>query len=412
VSDVLDRIGAVNPVPQQPPASAWTASVLLDEIDARRGRMTKIDETETTPVGSPKQLWGLRIAAAAGAFVVVLAVVGVIGLIANGGGSDVVDTPTTESPPTTDAVSTAESFFTAFLRGDWDAANELGQGVLISGENGNVLWGIDVVGTDCELVAEFLVRCTSTRTDAVTRQISAAYAWEAVGTMTVVDGVVTGYTSENQPDPVFERYEAWLDAESPDGWVFLECTHGGYRHPPCIPIYLANVEAWLETSPDLSEIANAQQMVSTAEAFYLAYLEGDSDSALDVSDNQLPSELGIVNVLWGIEVVGIDCELPPAGAIVTCVATVIDNLARQIGPAYTHRFKGKIDVVDGVVTYYEIDLGVGRYEAWLDAKQPDGWVFLECTHGGYRHPPCIPIYLANVEAWLATDPDLSDIDEG
>jgi hypothetical protein len=254
VSDVLHRIGAVNPVSQQPPASAWTASVLLDEIDARRGRMTKIDETETTPVGSPQQLWGLRIAAAAGAFVVVLAVVGVIGLIANGGGSDVVDTPTTESPPTTDAVSTAESFFTALLRGDWDAANELGQGVLISGENGNVLWEIDVVGIDCELVAEFLVSCTSTQTDALTRQVDTAYAWQSVGTMLVVDGVVTWYTSENQSVSFHDRYETWLDDESPVGWLVSECTHGGYLNVRCLPLYLANVEAWLATDPDLSDI--------------------------------------------------------------------------------------------------------------------------------------------------------------
>jgi hypothetical protein len=248
VNDVLSRIGAVNPVPGEPPASAWAAFVLLDEIDARRGRRTKIDEIETTPVGSPTQSWGVRIAAAGGAFVLVLAIVGVVGLIANGGGNEVADTP-----PTTDAVSVGESFFTAFLRGDWDAANKLAQGVLIGGENGNLLWEIDVVDIDCALVTELLVECTSTQTDALTRQVSDADAWQSVGTMLVVDGVVTWYTSENQSPPFHDRYEEWLDAESPDGWLFSECTHGGYLSAGCLPIYLANVEAWLATDPDLSD---------------------------------------------------------------------------------------------------------------------------------------------------------------
>lgn len=255
VSDVLERIGAANSVPREPPATAWTASILLDEIDARRGQTTQIDETETTPVRSPKQTWGVRIAVAGGAFVLVLAVFGVIGLVANGGGSEVVDTPPTpptkESPPPTNAVSVAESFFTAFLRGDWDAANKLAQGVLIDGENVNLLWEIDVAGIDCALVTEFLVSCTSTQTDALTRQVGAAYTWQSVGTILVVDGVVTWYTSENQSPSFHDRYEEWLDNESPDGWLFLECTHGGYLTAACFPIYLANIEAWLATDPDL-----------------------------------------------------------------------------------------------------------------------------------------------------------------
>jgi len=249
VSDVLKRIGAANPVPQEPPASAWTASILLDEINATRGQTSQIDETEATPVRSPKQTWGVRIAAAAGAFVLVLAVFGVIGLIANGGGNEVVDTP-----PTTDAVSVGQSFFTAFLRGDLDAANKLAQGVLIGGQKDNLLWEVDVVDIDCELVTEFLVECTSTQTDALTRQVSAAIAWQSVGAMLVVDGVVTWYTSENHTHRFHGRYEEWLDAESPDGWLFSECTHGGYLAPDCLPIYLANVEAWLATDPDLSDI--------------------------------------------------------------------------------------------------------------------------------------------------------------
>ena len=158
------------------------------------------------------------------------------------------------SPPTTDTVSTAESFFTAFLRGDWDATNNLAQGVLISGENANLLWEIDVVSIDCELVTEFLISCTSTQTDALTRQVGTAYAWQSVGTMLLVDGVVTWYTSENQSVSFQGRYEAWLDDESPDGWLFSECTHGGYLAARCLPIYLANVEAWLATDPDLSDI--------------------------------------------------------------------------------------------------------------------------------------------------------------
>jgi hypothetical protein len=283
VSDVLKRIGAVNPVPREPPASAWTASVLLDEIEARRVQTT-IDETVTSPVESPTRSWGMRIAAAAGAFVLVLGVGGVIGLIANGGRSEVVDTPLTQategSSPTTDAVSVAESFFTAFLSGNWDAANELAQGdlasgqnvsedmleqgVLIGGPNVYLLWEVEVVGTDCELVmesivsTESIVRCTSTHTDALTRHIGAAYALESVGTMVVVDGVVIRFTSERQSnsafDEAFGRYEGWLDAESPDGWVILECSHGGYWAPACIRIYVANVKAWLATDPDLSDI--------------------------------------------------------------------------------------------------------------------------------------------------------------
>jgi hypothetical protein len=117
----------------------------------------------------------------------------------------------------------------------------LAQGVLISGENANLLWEIDVVSIDCELVTEFLISCTSTQTDALTRQVGTAYAWQSVGTMLLVDGVVTWYTS-------------WLDDESPDGWLFSECTHGGYLAARCLPIYLANVEAWLATDPDLSDI--------------------------------------------------------------------------------------------------------------------------------------------------------------
>ena len=264
MSDVLERIGAANPVPQEPPAPAWTASVLIDEIDARR-LQTTIDVTVTSLEGSPTRSWGTPIAAAVGAFVLVLAVVGVIGLFANGGASDVVDTPPTqtteESLPTTDAVSTAASFFTAFLRGDWDAANELAQGVLISGGNGNLfwevdnlLWEVDVVGIDCELVTEFLVSCTSTQTDTLTRQVGTAYTWQSVGTMLVVDGVVTWYTSSNPPFALHDRYETWLDDESPDGWLFSDCTHGGYLTVGCLPLYLASVEAWLATDPDLSDI--------------------------------------------------------------------------------------------------------------------------------------------------------------
>ena len=270
MSDVLERIGAVNPVPQKPPASAWTASVLIDEIDARR-LQTTIDVTVTSLGGSPTRSWGTRIAAAAGAFVLVLAAVGVIGLIANGGASDVVDTPPTqtteESLPTTDAVSTAESFFTAFVRGDWDAANELAQGVLIFDvEAGNLfwevdylLWGVDVVGIDCELVTEysvteFLVSCTSTQTDTLTRQVDTAYTWQSVGTMLVVDGVVTWYHSAKDTGSLHGRYEHWLDDESPDGWLISECTHGGYLTVGCLPVYLANVEAWLATDPDFSDI--------------------------------------------------------------------------------------------------------------------------------------------------------------
>jgi hypothetical protein len=265
MSDVLERIGAANPVPQEPPASAWTASVLIDEIDARR-LQTTIDVTVTSLGGSPTRSRGTRIAAAAGAFVLVLAVVGVIGLIANGGASDVVDTPPTqtteESLPTTDAVSTAESFFTAFLIGDWDAANELAQGFLISGGNelpyyhvDNLLWGVDVVGIDCELVTEFLVTeflvsCTSTQTDTLTRQVDTAYTWQSVGTMLVVDGVVTWYHSAKDTGSLHHNYETWLDDESPDGWHSSECSQGGYLTVGCLPLYLANVEAWLATDPD------------------------------------------------------------------------------------------------------------------------------------------------------------------
>ena len=284
MSDVIERIGAANPVPQEPPASAWTASVLFDEIEARR-LQTTIDETVTSLEGSLTQSWGMRIAAAAGAFVLVLAVVGVIGLIANGRGGEVVDTPprqaTEESIPTTEAVSIAESFFTAFLSGNWDAANELAQGVLVSGQwvredileqgvligeqNAYQLWEIEVVGTDCELViesivsTESIVRCTSTHTDALTRPLGAAYALESVGTVVVVDGVVIRFTSERQSnsafDEAFGRYEGWLDVESPDdGRLIFDCSHGGYWVPACIRIYVANVEAWLATDPDLSDI--------------------------------------------------------------------------------------------------------------------------------------------------------------
>jgi len=262
MSDILERIGAANPVPQEPPASAWTASVLIDEIDARR-LQTTIDVTVASLGGSPTRSWGTRIAAAAGAFVLVLAVVGGVGLIANGGGSDVVGTPPTqtteESLPTTDAVSTAESFFTAFLRGDWDAANELAEGVLIRRGNGfwevdNLLWGVDVVGIDCELLTESLVSCTSTQTDTLTRQVDTAYTWQSVGRMFVVDGVVTSYTSAKDTGSLQERYEAWLDDESPDGWLLSDCSHGGYLTVGCLPLYLASVEAWLATDPDLSDI--------------------------------------------------------------------------------------------------------------------------------------------------------------
>jgi hypothetical protein len=130
----------------------------------------------------------------------------------------------------------------------------LAQGVLISGENANLLWEIDVVSIDCELVTEFLISCTSTQTDALTRQVGTAYAWQSVGTMLLVDGVVTWYTSENQSVSFQGRYEAWLDDESPDGWLFSECTHGGYLAARCLPLYLANVEAWLATDPNLSDI--------------------------------------------------------------------------------------------------------------------------------------------------------------
>jgi hypothetical protein len=260
--------------------------VLLDEIDARRGQATRIDEIETTPVRSPRPTRGMRIAAAAGAFVLVLAGVGVIGLIANSGGSEVGDTPPTqatgEPTPTIDAVSVAKSFYTAFLTGDWDTASELAQGVLISGqnvnedelaqgvlidgENGYLLWEIDVVGIDCELVTEFAVSCTAKHTDAVTRQIGAAYAEESVGSMKVVDGVVTRFGSERQYsfvedsvlDQVLDRYDAWLDDESPDHWEGFMCSsgghHGGHWAPACTRIYVANVEAWLATDPDLSDI--------------------------------------------------------------------------------------------------------------------------------------------------------------
>ncbi|MGI9609451.1 MAG: hypothetical protein ACR2NL_04065 [Acidimicrobiia bacterium] len=265
MSDVLERIAAANPVPQEPPASAWTAPVLLDEIDARR-LQTTIDKTVDSLSGPPSQSSGTRIIAAVGAFALVLVLVGVIGLMAIGGGTGVFDTsptppatgvfdtsptpPATGAATTTDAVSVAESFYTAYLEGDWDAANDMAQGAIVRGENGNLLWEVDVVDIECKLVVETLVSCTSSQTDVLTRRVDTARVWQSEGTMLVADGIVTWYTSENGLH-FYGDYEEWLDDQSLE-WEYSQCSHGGYLSVQCLPLYLDNIGAWLATEPDLT----------------------------------------------------------------------------------------------------------------------------------------------------------------
>lgn len=102
--DVLNRIAAANPVSSAsgPPASAWDATVLFAEIDERRQQMTKLDErTEMVPQTPRRSPWR-RIAAAAGAFAVVLALVGVVAFVAGRDrGEEVVEPTTTSTAPTT-----------------------------------------------------------------------------------------------------------------------------------------------------------------------------------------------------------------------------------------------------------------------------------------------------------------------
>lgn len=109
---VRARMAAANPAPvdAELPGVLLDGDVLLDVITERSGEMT-FTKTREPRTEKPRRLHRNWAWALAGAFVVVLLAIGIVGFITPDGSPDVGDDPTTTLPqdPTTTAVSTTQS---------------------------------------------------------------------------------------------------------------------------------------------------------------------------------------------------------------------------------------------------------------------------------------------------------------
>ena len=152
-----------------------------------------------------------------------------------------------------------------------------------------------------------------------------------------------------------------------------------------------------------------------ANRFHLAYTSGDYDVAVSMETSSgVIENFDPVIKAFGTEVSDVACETLTLGVSVRCTATQTDDFTRYIN-GYTYPHHGVITISQGKVSGMQpdiVDPVFGQYVAWLDAENPESWGTLSCVNNGWAsRVACVPIMLdpTNLDAWLASGPDLSTI---
>ena len=111
--DVMTMISHADPVPdvENLPSAAWSNTELLHVIDERREHMhDQMDNAELETIRNQQVRWRLPLLAALAAFVLVIATVGIVALVADKGDPfETAVVPTTTPAPTTSAQTTSTS---------------------------------------------------------------------------------------------------------------------------------------------------------------------------------------------------------------------------------------------------------------------------------------------------------------
>lgn len=430
--DVLDRIAAANPVPSGPPPQAWTPSVLLDGIDERRAMMTKLEPVRKRPPEDPRRRWRLPVAIAAGAFAVVLLIVGAVALFSGGNepAEDVVTpspttaVPATTTPPPTEAppppaadpVDVGRSFIEAMDEADVEAAlalfapnavfvNDLAESVDDLGPifEWQTSFGVQWTVRACEQTAAGPPVLVSCEYETQTPMGLAVLAAPVVGSYDYVisDGLIEEITHNFNGLGGWDEFARYMRSHEDFDKMYTDDTAGHARLAP------ESFALWEEHTARF-----------LADRFYRAFWAADFDSAESMASDSrvLTSQVRFRDVIdaFEVEIIDMSCEVAARDVTVICLATWNDAFGRQVSPDYTALGEGRFIVRDGAVasmTTRNLDDPIfDPYVEYLDENSPDRWSELRCGSGGWAsNVECLPLILENVDSWLATDPDLSSI---
>ncbi len=430
--DVLDRIAAANPVPAGPPPQAWSAAVLLDEIDERRGTMTKLETVQSAPPEGPRRAWRSRLAVAVGAFALVFAVVGLVALVASGGTSGpatpapttvapttiapATSVPVTPPPPAVDPVEAGRAFIEAMDASDAAAAaalldpnavfDDLAGSVDDLGPVFDWQTSFDLRWTvrSCEQSAigpPALVTCEYDTQSLLGRAVpsdalAGSYDFE------IVDGLITKLTHDFRGLGGWDEFAQFVRSDSDDFDVMYTDATGRFA----------------TLTPESNALWREHSARFLAERFYLRYTNGDTDGArsMALSSGVVPAGFAAIIDAFGVTILDIACTSITPGTLVECRTTQVDDFTRKVSPAYTYSNVGRISVGGGVVrdadSRLDDDPIFDRYAVWLDETGPGRWFELGCTDGGwFFSTACVEIMVApdTVDAWLATGPDLGEL---
>lgn len=381
--------------------------------------MTKLEPVRRAPSHQGPRRWWTNRAAVAGAFVVVLGVVGAVVFWPGGDdpGDDVVATTTTTVTPDPTAAPTTEAT-TVPPRPAVDVAQ-----AFTLPENGAA--AVELLADDAELVEFPWTR----------EELAAAIDWQLSFTEDMLVScdetepalVVCQYTIQSPMgravvnDPIVSTYEF----EITDGFI-TKVTNvfnglGGWDtfadfmlgHPDFDRMFVNRNRA--VHSADSNELWREHQARFLANRFYFAYTSGNFDDARFMGrPNLLDPGLESIVKAFGTEVSDVACESETAGIRVRCTTTQTDDFTRYISD-YTYWHEGLITISNGRVWDMQNDLDdpvFDGYLVWLDGEKPGSWETEFCGGNGWaQRVACVALILdpANIDAWLATDPDLSSI---
>ena len=424
--DVLERIAAANPVPTDAPPPAWTAAVLLDEIDSRRGQMTKLKPVRRAQTSegrrrAPRSGWTV----AAATFVTVVVIVGIVALWPDGGPtptaiSPAVTTtsevtsatasPTSASEPAPDPALIAQTFVEASSGAE--AVALLAPDVELEG----FPWPITDLAAAIDWQASF-VDDTFLSCDLVApgppAEVNCSYETDSpLGPAVGLSPSLNYYDFRIEDGEITHVSNGFSGLA---GWESFRAFMVG--HPQFATMYESDSLARLG-SEETNMLWREHSARFLANRFYLAFTSGDYEAArfMASSNNVLPRGLDLVIQAFDIEIAEVECETLAPALNVRCTTTQTDSFTRHLSPDYTYANQGTISIANNRVTAVQSvtldDPVYDAYMVWLDETSPSEWEGDGCRAGGWlERPVCVAIIVDtdNIDAWLATDPDLSSI---